>query len=383
MDGLRGLAALVVVIDHFAISFFQRSTDASIQFSHTWFEEVILQTPLHLFVSGNFSVAIFFVISGFVLSIKYFSTYQRHAVVSSAWRRYARLELPVLASVLLAYFVIAAGLLHNQQAAAITGSSWLRDLWNFVPSLPDALYHATLGVYITGESQYNTVLWTMQTELVGSFLAFAMLLSVGRWRYRWAAYAALAGLLINSYLICFVAGVALCDWYFARGRNLVLAKRWWMPLAAVSLLLGSIPVGTLAGTMFGGLPDWLGYGMTTPHRLHIFGAIGLVFVLLATPVLQKLLNGPKLLHLGHVSFGLYLTHLLVLGTFSCWLFTLVEPTVGYLLGFAIIFVASLPVIGLVAYLFTRWVDDPATRLAAAFYNKHFPKRWKPAIQSAP
>ncbi|HSE60845.1 MAG TPA: acyltransferase [Candidatus Saccharimonadales bacterium] len=380
LDGLRGLAALVVVLDHFAISFFQRSTDASIQVHHTWLEEIVLQTPLHLLVSGNFSVAIFFVISGFVLGIKFFGTGQRHVVVSSAWRRYARLELPVLASVLLSYLAISSGILHNQTAAAITGSSWLHDLWNVTPTFLGALYHATIGVFVDAKSQYNTVLWTMQTELVGSFLAFALMVSVGKWRYRWAVYGLLTVALINSYLICFVIGLALCDWYVAYGKGFSLKKRWWIPLLAVSLLLGSIPVGTLVGTAYAGLPEWLGAGMAIPHRLHIFGAIGLLFVLLGTPALQKIVSQSKLLYIGRVSFGLYLTHLLVLGIFSCWAFILLEPVVGYMTGFAIVFAASAFVMWAVAHAFTRWIDEPAMRFASLLYQRHFPKRWKPSIE---
>jgi peptidoglycan/LPS O-acetylase OafA/YrhL len=382
LDGLRGIAALIVVLDHFAIAFFQRATDASIHLQHAAFEDIILKTPLHLLVSGNFSVCIFFVVSGFVLGAKFFRTGKRSVVVASAWRRYARLELPVLASVLLSYAVIRFGLLHSQAAAAITGSTWLHDLWHITPSLPGALYHAAIGVFVDGASQYNTVLWTMQTELVGSFLAFGLLLAVGRWRYRWLVYAGLAVVLLNSYLLCFVAGIAMCDWYMARAHKAELPKPVWIPLVASSLLLGSVPVGMLAGTMFSGLPSWLGYGMNVSNRLHILGAVGLVCALMATPLLQKAFEWRPALALGRISFGLYLTHLLVIGSFSCWLFTLLEPALGYTPGFIGVFAVSVVLIGAVAYAFSRWVDEPAMRVAEALYRRHFPKRWQPKAEIA-
>jgi peptidoglycan/LPS O-acetylase OafA/YrhL len=376
LDGLRGLAALVVVIDHFAIAFFQRATDASIHVQHAWFEDVMLKTPLHLIVSGNFSVCLFFVVSGFVLGVKFFRTGDRRVVLASAWRRYARLELPILASVMVSYVLISFHLFGNVQAAAITQSTWLHDLWNIVPSFVGALYHAFIGVFVEGVSQYNTVLWTMQVELVGSFLAFGLLLAIGRWRYRGWVYILLAVLCLNSYLLCFVAGLALCDWYYSRGQ-ITLPKRAWIPLLTVSLLLGSIPVGTLAGTIFGILPDWLGYGMNVPNRLHMVGAALLVAVLLATPVLQRLLERRHILQLGALSFGLFLTHLFVIGTISCWLFVAVEPTLGYVPSFFVTFAASV-------VPFSRWVDGPSIRLADHLYNRHFPKRWrldsKPATQ---
>jgi peptidoglycan/LPS O-acetylase OafA/YrhL len=390
LDGLRGLAAAIVVVDHFAIAFFQGATDATIRVHHGALEGIILNTPLHLIVSGNFSVCIFFVLSGFVLSAKFFRTGDRRVVVASAFRRYMRLELPVLASVLLAYAVISWHLLHNQAAGALIGTPWLGELWSFQPSLTGALYHAVVGVFADGKSPYNSVLWTMQMELVGSFLVFGVLLAVGRWRYRWAVYVALGGLLVNSYLLAFVAGMAICDWYFGHEHGPRLRARWWVPLVAGSLLLGSSPVGSLAGTMFGGLPDWLGHGMGLPPRMHLAGAIGLVFALVATPLLQRPLEGRMMRYLGRTSFGLYLTHLLVIGTFSSWLFATLAPTIGYLPGFGMMLIPSLVVIGLVAYGFSRWVDEPAIRLSGALYRRYFPARWRiqagaaePAAQTVP
>jgi peptidoglycan/LPS O-acetylase OafA/YrhL len=377
LDGLRGLAAVIVVIDHFAISFFQRATDASIKLAHVpLLENAILQTPLHILVSGNFAVCIFFVLSGFVLSAKFFATRDRRVVAASAWRRYIRLELPIFASVLLSFLLMMSPLLYNQAAASVTGSSWLRDLWTIAPSLPDALYHATIGVFIDAKSQYNTVLWTMQVELVGSFLVFALLFAVGRWRYRFWVYTALTVVLFHSYLLCFVAGVALCDWRTNRSTKLQLAKRSWIPLLTISLLAGAVPVGLLAGTWFSVLPEWIGYGMDVPTRMHILGAILLVFVLIATPKLQQVLAVRPFRYLGRVSFGLYLTHLLVMGALSCWLFVLLEPLLGYLPAFTVTFAVSAAAMWVVAHYFTRFVDEPAIKLSGMFYRKFYPTRFK-------
>lgn len=391
LDGLRGLAALIVVIDHLAICFFQAATDGSITRYHARVaEKLVFASPLHLIVSGNFSVCIFFVLSGFVLSTKFFRTGDRSVAAASAWKRYLRLELPILASVLLSYAVIKLHLLANTQAAAITHSAWQRYLWNFRPDFPGALYHSLVGVFVAGSSSYNTVLWTMRIELVGSFLVFAFLFAAGRWRYRWTIYAGLGLAFINSYLLCFVAGMALCDWYFSPSRPAALRPYMWAPVLALALLFGSSPVGTLEGTIFAAFPSWLGYGLSLPPRLHIIGAILLVFTLVFAPVLHRGLEWRPMLWLGRVSFALYLTHLLVIGTFMSWLFAIIEPHTGYLPGFVLALVPAGALIGLVAHWFTRLVDEPAIRLSAAFYRRWFPARWKtaegasePRLQTAP
>lgn len=390
LDGLRGLAALIVVIDHLAICFFQAATDGSITSYHARvFEKLLFATPLHLLVSGNFSVCIFFALSGFVLSTKFFRTHDRGVAAASAWKRYLRLELPILGSVMLSYVLISLHWLANVRAAGITRSAWQRYLWNVHPDLLGAIYHAAVGVFIAGSSPYNTVLWTMRIELLGSFLVFAFLFFSGRWRYRWVAYAGLTLAFINSYLLCFVAGMAICDWYFSPGRK-TLRSRFWLPVLLVGLLLGSSPVGTLRGTIFAAIPSWLGYGMPLPSRLHVIGSILLVFALVFAPALQRPLQARPLLWLGRVSFALYLTHLLVIGSFTSWLFSVIEPYTGYLAAFGLSLVPSALLIGLVAHWFTRLVDEPAIRLSAEFYRRWFPARWRtaqdapePRLQTAP
>ncbi len=368
LDGLRGLAALIVVLDHFAISFFPAATDGTVKVSHGAAEQAVRITPLHLLVSGNFSVCIFFVLSGIVLSAKFFRTGDRDVVLASAAKRYLRLMIPVLASVLLVDIVLRLHGFANSSAASQTGSDWLARLWPIDASLPAALYHGTIGVFVDGVSSYNTVLWTMQTELIGSFLVFGILLGFGRWRHRSLAYAALGLLLSQTYFITFVAGVVLCDLYMNRSAVWHLMERgWWAPLAAFSLYLGSSPVGTLAGTPFRHLESVL---PDVTVATHIVGAIGLVAAVMGSRVLQRVLALRPLRYLGRVSFSLYLTHLLILGTVSSYLFTIVAPRLGYRNGFVLVAIISGGLIWGIAHVFTRFIDEPAMRLSAFSYRRY-------------
>ncbi len=373
LDGLRGLAALIVVIDHFAISFFPAATDGSVHTTHRALEGVVQRTPLHLFVSGNFAVCIFFVLSGVVLSAKFFRTGDKQVVVASASKRYARLMLPVLASVLLSFFLLLVNAYHNVQASLQSGSQWLGGFWQFHPSTRDALYHATIGVFVSGHSDYNTVLWTMKTELLGSFLVFLILLSVGKWRYRVAAYLLLGLLLAKTYYITFMLGVATCDYYHNGGRTVAttLERGLWLPLAALSLYLGSCPVGTLKGTLFQSAITLMPAGVSVSVLAHILGAFGLVVAILYTPFLQRLLTQKPALYLGKISFSLYLTHFLIVGSLASYLFARLAPAVGYRLGFLLMIVPVGLVIWLVAHFFTTLIDEPSVRLSSRLYTTYF------------
>ncbi|HUC87081.1 MAG TPA: acyltransferase [Candidatus Saccharimonadales bacterium] len=365
LDGLRGLAALIVVLDHFAISFFPAATDGSVHTTHGALESVVQQTPLHILVSGNFSVCIFFVLSGFVLSAKFFRTRDRHVVVASAIKRYFRLALPVLGCVMLAFILMATHAFFNVQAGQITGSDWLASFWQFQPDFKTALSEIVI-VFIRGSSGYNAVLWTMKTELVGSFLVFAILLSVGRWRYRWLAYLVVGLLLIKTYYLTFVCGVALCDYHYNGAGQLAFLRRrrYWLPLLAGCLFLGSSPEGTLHGTVFQYFINVMPPGMTVTTTTHIVGAIGLVLAIANIPMLQRLLVTKPMLYLGKISFSLYLTHFLVIGSLSSFLFIKIAPVVGYRIGFVLMAVASGLAIWLAAHLFTKYIDEPSIRLSA-------------------
>ncbi|WP_443147193.1 acyltransferase family protein [Paenibacillus sp. KACC 21273] len=76
LDGLRGLAALIVVISHFVVAFYPSLYNGSIDSVHTQksLELWISKSPFNLFYNGNFAVCVFFVLSGYVLSYKFFIT---------------------------------------------------------------------------------------------------------------------------------------------------------------------------------------------------------------------------------------------------------------------------------------------------------------------
>jgi len=76
LEGLRGVAAIGVVLYHFGLSFYTLAFwgpgVTSVQ--NMRYEHFLHGNPAMVFLSGTFSVAIFFVLSGFVLSIGFFQT---------------------------------------------------------------------------------------------------------------------------------------------------------------------------------------------------------------------------------------------------------------------------------------------------------------------
>ncbi len=361
LDGLRGLAALIVVIDHFAISFFPAAVDGSVKVLHGGFEPFVQLSPLHLLVAGNFSVCIFFALSGFVLSARYFQTHSRRAVIAGARRRYLRLSIPVLASVMLAFVLISFHAFSNRALAEQTGSQWLNRFWNIRPNFLDALYHGAVGVFIGRPNDgYNTVLWTMQTELIGSFLVFTTLFAFGNWRYRKWIYALLLLIFAQSYYVAFMAGLIMCD-ICHTSRRLQVGARLWVPLLLVGLYLGACPVDTLAGTPYAILQNRLPGDLPVGRTLHIVGAILVLMSVVSAAPLQRMLSRKPLVYFGKLSFSLYLTHLFILGSVTSALFLVFQPQLGYGYAFCLSALLSAPVIAGVAHLFYRYIDTIAIK----------------------
>ena len=64
----------------------------------------IYNSPFYVFIHGSFWVYVFFILSGFVLSIRWFKTRNHRSIYGAVFRRYLRLMLPVLGVHIIYYF---------------------------------------------------------------------------------------------------------------------------------------------------------------------------------------------------------------------------------------------------------------------------------------
>ncbi|NBB81888.1 MAG: acyltransferase family protein, partial [Alphaproteobacteria bacterium] len=189
----------------------------------------IARTPVTLLWNGYFAVLVFFVLSGFVMA----AAAHRRAdqLITNLLTRYVRLALPATASVLLALvwltlFPTAARDLADSLAAP---SVWLDyTVQGDLPSVWEGLYDGAVGIFVTGESAINNVLWTMKTELFGSVALFAIYwLARGSPMLRLAGLAAFAVMcltVLRDMYLCFVLGALF---YEAHRRDLLARLPVW------------------------------------------------------------------------------------------------------------------------------------------------------------
>lgn len=191
LEGLRAFAAFIVVLNHFAWSFYPATFTTVLDEVHTKnrVELLFFNTPLGFLLNGNLAVCIFFVLSGFVVSIKFFQKPDIHALQKSAIQRYFRLLPTVLFCNLLAYFLVLNNLNYNQSASLVTKSHiWLKAIWTFQPNFWDALTQS-FAIIIPGYPQtYDTPLYVIPEIVIGSLLCLAVLSLIGSMRRRYYLY---------------------------------------------------------------------------------------------------------------------------------------------------------------------------------------------------
>jgi peptidoglycan/LPS O-acetylase OafA/YrhL len=358
LDGMRGWAALVVLLSHL----FRNLLLPYDSINSVSFQYIMYRSPIYIMFQSAMAVKAFFIISGFSLSYGYFKTKDCGLLKKMAIFRFFRLGIPMLFSAIFAYIFIVINANHNQEAAQILNSKWLMKLYNFDVSLFDAIY-GTLTYHLTGfgesYNKYNVGFWTMPYEFQASMVIFTLLTIFGNYRIRYLIYISLIYILRENMFLGFVFGVMLCD--------LTINKNFQEKFIAL-------------------------IGVLNTKRLEIFGLLILIAYFWATRSIPRfssiieyyLINGtfiefflPAILlliatfngmtarffsnriskFLGKISFSLYLIHVPIITSFSCWAFIHLQGSVDNIILLALIIgIPTILITIAVSYLFHQLVE---------------------------
>ena len=373
LEGLRGLAAVAVVIFHSLVIFYPVMFYGVISgwspVQHLRIEDNLFGNPLMFFASGAFAVAIFFVLSGFVLSYGFFSTKKESVVRRIAAKRYLRLMLPALVSVILAWSMMSLGLTDGKtHADVITQAGPSSSLWGFLPNIFTAMSQGVWGVFssVISTGLYNPVLWTMLYEFWGSFAVFAVILLFGGAKHRWIIYCLLALASFNTWYLGFLTGMVLADLYANRQQifSSLRSKRIAWTLLITGLFLGGYPASFAANSVYKLLKlSNVSYSVDLSIYMTL-GATMVVYAVLTIPLIKNALRRKRLCILGKYTFSMYLIHLPILFTLGLGIFAKIEPFLGYNKSVIVSLLISLPVVALATWLFERYIDAPSIRLAS-------------------
>ena len=367
LDGLRGVAACMVLFAHLMIALLPSVVTFSRGEGHVyWFEKALGLSAFGWIWNGEFAVCIFFVLSGYVLSE--FCKTTRISFPAQVARRYVRLAAPMLITSFFAYLLMKLGLYKNLDAATgATQSGWL-SMWyrGFEPSLFGMAYEALVDAFVQGRANYNSNLWTMKIELIGSIFVFVVHALFKNVYIRAGVLLVYAWINHNYFYSLFAMGALLYDFedmakaYFARA---VPDEELRQKIALAGFLFG-VYLGSYPHIQPNMVATWHYFLPAGIHTMgwHMIGSVILMGSLLLSNVAQRWLGGPFGQYLGRISFVLYLVHLPIICSFTAWSAYLLRG-LPYALNLAITAPLTVAVVFGVSTLLYRYVDVYTTSLS--------------------
>lgn len=350
LDGLRGIAALIVLIHHslltipvLAAPYYSGSPAESGTIA--WW---MIHTPLHLLWEGKAAVYIFFILSGFVLTIPVVRSAGRYSWKSFYPHRLARLYLPVWGAVAFGALIFWA-----LPRIGEPESLWLQER----PQEMDVVGVIKSLTLVFGPGGLISPLWSLQWEILFSLaVPLYIWVAIRFSKLHWLILAScilvstaggVAAESILIYIPMFMIGVIIAvrldsiresteswsntKWAMIAGVGVILMCAHWIALAFS-------PAPQIIGSMVG---------------LTLVGSAMIFVAAVAWRRFGNALSTPIPLWLGTVSFSVYLIH---------------EPIVvglGYLAGTDLWW--SIPtgiIVSLaVGHIFYRVVELPSYKLA--------------------
>jgi peptidoglycan/LPS O-acetylase OafA/YrhL len=311
LDGLRGLAAFVVLTHH------QLLTNASLMAgydspgsgdSHSlaWW---MTYTPLHIMWDGTEAVFLFFVLSGYVLALPVVQRRPGNSWTGYFPRRLIRLYVPVFGALAFALLTVVAVPRHAKDGE----STWLASH----ATAPHGLHTAVHDAGLLGQNGWLiTPLWSLRYEVIFSLLLPLHIVTARRLR---AAHVGVLIALLSltalgsgqesqslMYLPMFGVGVMM-----AVERETMAAwaprvtRAGWLLLVVLSLALfndrWTVPILGLHDQPLHVARQLADAGATA-------GAALIVFMVCYWPPARRATERPTAQRLGKISFSLYLVH---------------------------------------------------------------------------
>lgn len=293
---------MAVVLSHLSLAFapflhnFER-----VQSSGNSIIDWIHHSPLGFFYSGSGAVFIFFVLSGYVLSYAILSKKDIPLKIKSmALKRHPRLAIPAGISCLVAFAILSIPV----DTSNILGN-WMQKYGTSNATIFDALYEGFIGSFLFGYINTNWVLWTMQIELIGSFVLFALL-----YIYNFNNKLFIPIALISPLPFAIISPVvALGIYAFVFGIFIYLyGKKIPTILSILFLIIGLYFAGVHNTSDSYSLFTSV-LGTKTSVLLNFAAGLFVVYSILMNEKLSQFLDKKPLVWLGTLSFSIYLLHI--------------------------------------------------------------------------
>ena len=352
LDTIRGLAALTVVSEHFVIAY---GLPCEGELCRQWLDN----SPLHIWWDGIVAVSMFFVLSGFVLSLKHFRTetgsdMAQFALLGYSLNRISRIWLPYGVILFMSALLYMATVNILPISTGLPASDWITQMWRSHPLTLMSMLREAFLLYLPPLVVLIPQSWTLSIELVLSlFLPVGLLLA-----QRGVSWLLFFGVLavtvlgVSVFVVHFLIGLLLAK-YHKVVTSYLMRYRWqrWL------ILVIGLFFYTAADSLYSVLNDtglWLVSGL---------GAGMILLFVLGSLQTQALLSQPSLRYIGKVSYSLYLLHMAVLMFLTPFLLQILALVVSnhlglWLGGWLLTIMVSL----LLSLLSYHWLELPCMAL---------------------
>ncbi|KMU86511.1 hypothetical protein CIHG_04300 [Coccidioides immitis H538.4] len=399
LDGVRGLAALGVVVLHMVLGFFPNSSYA---YNGTPGRDSIFQMPfVRLLYTGQ--PTIFFLISGYVLSISTIKKCRNQAwgplqldLSSKIFRRMFRLYIPSIIATFIPMFMVSFGLFpdvakfndempHHTFNMAAREPTFFRQFWLWCKTIPPLFWPFDWENF-SQNSPYAYQLWTIPVEYRCSMILFLLHIGLSRCRSKTRLVITASSLFTScpdKWMFPVVAGAFIAEGERPRPapevRNgetkLPNAPRkspnQWLLVGGVILGLWilSVPAADIWNAWtFAILETWAPKNYKGIFRFwDAVGTVILVWSMTGLPSFQRFFTRRIFLYLGNISFSLYLTHTIALKfllyPIMPWLYLIFgySTPFQYGLSFAIGGFLTVMLSFWIADVFQRHIEEPSAR----------------------
>lgn len=327
MEGIRGLAAMMVFLNHFCCMFYPAyywfTAEETTVHSHLNGIDIFVgTTPLGILINGNTGVMFFLILTGFGTSM--LCNYNEDGIRKYLTLRYFKLLLIGILGSVFVLLIWQCNLEFYKNIIADTTTVWFRGNTHVLrPYLGEIIYSPFDGL-----KDYNGILWPLKYMFWGSIIVVTIASVVKNYKGRYLLYGI-------AFFICFslnqyyyypvFLGMILADLY--RNHKELTIK----PTSAVALLLLGFIFG---GCPTGGQPEHGVYAILpwNPSMVvfyHTIGAFCLCFLVLYCVPFNKFMNTKPIQILGKYSMAIYVVHYPILISLTALTFGWMRKWIPY------------------------------------------------------
>lgn len=323
VEGLRGIAAVIVILHHFTLLFYPAYYfGAELTHTSSGIDYFIGQTPIAFFLNGNSAVMIFLVITGFGTMLA--ASKSTFNSVNFLLTRYFKLLIMCIVACLPALLAIKLNILYSLDVFSITG--FPQSEYN-----PGAFGQLISHKPLESLNAYVGILWPMKYFFYGSILSFIYSFCLNKIGYvlknnivLCIVLSSIAFLEEDMHYIAIVLGCFIGGLYLTKGKCFCAFSLFDYVLLFGSVLLCAYPSGIVDNNYF--------YSYFPTNKViyyHILGASLLVYCALKNSVFSTILSSFPCQILGKYSMAIYLAQPIVLLSFAPKVFLLLPFDTEY------------------------------------------------------